>query len=68
MRSQTSRRRVHHADHASTVERASADLAGIRALRARLGDRLTAVALYTGPLAYTHEDGTMVLPLDFLWR
>lgn len=45
-----------------------ADLAGIRALRGRLGDRLTAVALYTGPLAYTHEDGTLVLPLDFLWR
>jgi len=46
----------------------SADLAGIRALRARLGNRLAAaVILYTGPLAYRHEDGTMVLPLDVLW-
>ena len=44
------------------------DLAGIRALRSRLGVRLAAaVALYTGSLAYTHEDGTMVLPLDVLW-
>lgn len=44
------------------------DLAGIGALRARVGDRLvSAVVLYTGPLAYTHEDGTMVLPLDTLW-
>ena len=45
------------------------DLAGIRALRSRLGTRLaTAVVLYTGALAYTHEDGTTVLPLDALWR
>lgn len=45
-----------------------ADLAGIAALRTRLGDRLAAaVALYTGPLAYTHADGTHVLPLDTLW-
>jgi hypothetical protein len=45
-----------------------ADLAGIKALRARLGNRLAAaVILYTGPLAYMHEDGTMVLPLDVLW-
>jgi uncharacterized protein len=44
------------------------DLAGIRALRARLGARLVAaVVLYSGPLAYAHEDGTMVLPLDSLW-
>jgi predicted AAA+ superfamily ATPase len=45
-----------------------ADLAGIRALRARLGARLGAsVVLYTGQLAYTHKDGTTVLPLDTLW-
>lgn len=45
-----------------------ADLAGIRALRARLGASLVAaVVLYTGQLAYTHEDGTAVLPLDALW-
>jgi predicted AAA+ superfamily ATPase len=45
-----------------------ADLAGIAALRARLGASLvSAVVLYTGQLAYTHEDGTMVLPLDTLW-
>lgn len=45
-----------------------ADLAGIRALRTRLGARLaTAVVLYTGSLAYTHEDGTTVLPVDALW-
>jgi predicted AAA+ superfamily ATPase len=46
-----------------------ADLAGIRALRARLGARLgVAVVLYTGSLAYTHNDGTTVLPLDALWK
>lgn len=46
----------------------AADLAGIAALRSRLGDRLAAaVAFYTGPLAYTHADGTHVLPLDTLW-
>jgi predicted AAA+ superfamily ATPase len=45
-----------------------ADLGGIRALRARLGAKLAAaVILYTGQLAYTHEDGTTVLPLDALW-
>jgi predicted AAA+ superfamily ATPase len=45
-----------------------ADLAGIRALRARIGANLiAAVVLYTGQLAYTHEDSTMVLPLDALW-
>jgi uncharacterized protein len=44
------------------------DLAGIGALRNRLGPRLaTAIVLYTGSLAYQHEDGTMVLPLDALW-
>ena len=44
------------------------DLSGIRALRHRLGGRLaSAVVLYTGPLAYTQEDGTIVLPLDALW-
>lgn len=46
----------------------AADLAGIRALRARIGANLgAAVVLYTGHLAYTHEDGTTVLPLDTLW-
>jgi predicted AAA+ superfamily ATPase len=45
-----------------------ADLAGMRALRARLGTRLAAaVVLYTGQLTYTHNDGTTVLPLDALW-
>lgn len=45
-----------------------ADLAGIRTLRARLGTNLVAaVVLYTGQLAYTHDDGTTVLPLDALW-
>jgi predicted AAA+ superfamily ATPase len=44
------------------------DLGGVRALRARIGKRLAAaIVLYTGALAYTHEDGTMVLPLDALW-
>jgi predicted AAA+ superfamily ATPase len=44
------------------------DLRGIRALRSRLGDTLRrAFVLYTGPHAYTHEDGTEVLPLDTLW-
>lgn len=46
-----------------------ADLAGIRALRTRIGASLdAAVVLYTGQLAYVHEDGTNVLPLDTLWR
>jgi len=45
-----------------------ADLAGIRALRTRLGANLVAaVVLYSGQLAYTHKDGTTVLPLDALW-
>ena len=45
-----------------------ADLTAIRALRARLGANLVAaIILYTGQLAYTHEDGTTVLPLDALW-
>jgi predicted AAA+ superfamily ATPase len=45
------------------------DLRGIRALRARLGTRLlAAVVLYTGPFAYVHDEGTLVLPLDTLWR
>jgi predicted AAA+ superfamily ATPase len=44
------------------------DLAGIRALRARLGERLVAaVVLYTGALAFRFDDGTSVLPLDALW-
>jgi uncharacterized protein len=46
----------------------NADLRGIRALRNRIGARLAAaVVLYSGALAHTHEDGTMVLPLDALW-
>lgn len=45
------------------------DLRGVNALRARLGSRLeTAVILYTGDFAYTHDDGTVVLPLDMLWK
>jgi len=44
------------------------DLAGIRALRARLGERLAAaVVLYTGALTFRFDDGTLVLPLDALW-
>lgn len=44
------------------------DLRGIRALRTRLGSRLVAaVVLYTGAFAYTHDEGTIVLPLDALW-
>lgn len=44
------------------------DLAGIRALRARVGDRLAeAVVLYTGAHAFRFDDGTLVLPLDALW-
>ena len=45
-----------------------ADLAGIQALRDRVGNGLAAaVVLYTGTLAYQLEDGTAVLPLDALW-
>ncbi|MGI5244350.1 ATP-binding protein [Dactylosporangium sp. CA-139066] len=45
------------------------DLRGIRALRSRLGDRLAAaVLLYTGDLAFAHEEGALVVPLDVLWR
>jgi predicted AAA+ superfamily ATPase len=44
------------------------DLRGIRALRAKLGNRLTAtIILYTGPHAYRHQEGSLVLPLDCLW-
>lgn len=44
------------------------DLRGVRTLRGRLGSRLeAAVVLYTGSFAYTHDDGTLVLPLDALW-
>ena len=44
------------------------DLGGIRALRARLGDRLAmAMVLYTGALNFRFDDGTLVLPLDALW-
>ncbi len=44
------------------------DLAGIRALRARIGGRLaSAVVLYTGALTFAFDDGTLVLPLDALW-
>jgi uncharacterized protein len=45
-----------------------ADLAGIDALRTRIGTRLaTAIVFYTGSLTFTHEDGTLVLPIDALW-
>jgi predicted AAA+ superfamily ATPase len=45
------------------------DLRGMRALRTRLGNRLhAAVVLYTGAFSYTHDDGTIVVPLDTLWR
>jgi predicted AAA+ superfamily ATPase len=45
------------------------DLRGMRALRTRLGNRLhAAVVLYTGAFSYTHDDGTIVVPLDALWR
>lgn len=44
------------------------DLKGIRALRSKLGHRLTAVVLYTGAHAFQHEEGSYVLPLDSLWR
>jgi predicted AAA+ superfamily ATPase len=44
------------------------DLAGIRALRRRLGSRLeSAIVLYAGQLPYTHEEGAHVLPIDVLW-
>lgn len=44
------------------------DLAGIRALRNRVGSRLkAAVVLYTGRLPYAHEEGAHILPLDILW-
>jgi len=47
----------------------SADLRGISALRTRLGNRLLAgIVLYTGTFWYTHDDGTIVVPLDALWR
>jgi predicted AAA+ superfamily ATPase len=40
------------------------DLAGTRAMRARLGERLaTAVVFYTGALAFRFDDGTLVCPL-----
>jgi uncharacterized protein len=46
----------------------AADLSGIRALRSRLGSRLAAAVVFcTGPHAYTHEEGALVLPLDALW-
>jgi predicted AAA+ superfamily ATPase len=45
------------------------DLRGLRALRTRLGNRLhAAIVLYTGEFPYAHDDGTMVLPIDVLWR
>lgn len=44
------------------------DLTGVRALREKLGARLeSAVVLYTGQLAFTHEEGAHVVPLDILW-
>ncbi len=43
-------------------------LSGLRALRRKLGDQLLAsVVLYTGPHAYAHPDGHLVLPLSRLW-
>jgi predicted AAA+ superfamily ATPase len=43
-------------------------LSGLRALRRKLGTQLLAsVVLYTGPHAYTHPDGHLVLPLSRLW-
>jgi uncharacterized protein len=46
----------------------SPDLAGIRALRSKIGHRLAAaIVFYTGAHAYTHEDGVQVMPLDTLW-
>jgi hypothetical protein len=45
------------------------DLRGMRSLRARLGSRLlAAVVLYLGDFSYAHDDGTMVVPLDGLWK
>jgi uncharacterized protein len=45
------------------------DLRGIRALRARLGSRLlSAVVFYTGAFTYTHDEGSIVVPLDALWK
>lgn len=44
------------------------DLKGIRTLRNKLGNRLTAVFFYTGAHAFRHEEGALVLPLDTLWR
>ncbi|WP_218024971.1 ATP-binding protein [Nocardia pseudovaccinii] len=44
------------------------DLRGIRALRDRLGNRLTAaIILYTGAHMYRHDEGAFVVPLDALW-
>ncbi|MFG1605682.1 ATP-binding protein [Actinoplanes sp. NPDC049265] len=44
------------------------DVAGIRALRSRVGERLaSAIVLYTGELAFRFDDGTLVLPIDRLW-
>jgi hypothetical protein len=45
------------------------DLRGIRALRTRLGSRmLAAIVFYTGGFSYTHDEGSIVLPLDALWK
>ncbi|MDR6316967.1 ATP-binding protein [Actinoplanes couchii] len=45
-----------------------ADLAGVRALRDRVGGRLgAAVVLYTGAHTFRFDDGTLVLPMDALW-
>jgi len=41
---------------------------GLRALRRKLGAQLLAsIVLYTGPHAYAHPDGHLVLPLSRLW-
>ena len=47
---------------------ASGGLSGLRALRRKLGAQLLAsIVLYTGPHAYAHPDGHLVLPLSRLW-
>lgn len=44
------------------------ELAGLRLLRDKLGDRFVAgAALYTGERSYTADDRIHVLPVDILW-
>jgi hypothetical protein len=44
----------------------SSDMAGIRALRSKIGDdgHSAVIVLYSGAHAYTHEDRVQVLPQD----